>query len=439
MDLTTGSRMKRPNNKYSALLAFAICVAIIGGTYSSLFAYAALLLSVVAVAASSEEDSICLLMMLMPFANIFKPSATAQSFFTYLILFYVCWRFIKRRHINTSFLANFLLLIIFLVIQMVISMNILRTIKFVANVLLVYFAINRDTSENNKRIYLYYILGIIASSAVAAIGMIPDLNSYIRTKGLTYSNESLARFAGLYGDPNYYSVNVIISLCLVVILYHKKQLRTVPALLLAAALVTFSIMTFSKSAFLMLLLPLFMLLYSRIRRRKYFMFVLLSLAAVLLLASTLAGNIDAFEVILSRVLTSEDAGSLTTGRIGIWSTYIEYLGNSLLNILLGGGFNLPLINNRAAHNTYIDLIYYLGMVGTVLLGGTFRSVSKLIPTKVRRNFLNYSVWLCIAAMYFFLSELFYFDWAFHIIIAMLVLKTNMVPPPGGAGYEKASV
>ena len=438
MDKATEVRIKKQSNKYSALLAAIICGCVIGGTYSSLLSYAALLLSVVAFVVLSEEDSICLLMLLMPFANIFKASPTSQSFFTYLILFYVLWYLFKKRQINASFLLRFVFLLVFLVVQMIMSINLLRTVKFVANILLVYLAVNGDANEDNKRIYLYYILGMIISSAVAAFGVIPNLENYVGTKDLGYDYEELARFAGLYADPNYYSVNIIISLCLVVILRYKKQMRTIPALLFAAVLVTFAIMTYSKSAFLMLLLPLLMLLYSQIRSRKYFISVVLSLVAIVLVSSVLAGRIEAFNTILLRLL-GDDGGSLTTGRDVLWANYIGYLGESWWTAVVGGGFNAPLVENRAAHNTYIDLIYYLGLTGTVLLGSTFYAVIKLIPTPQKRNLLNYSVFLCIMAMYFFLSELFYFDWAFHIIIAVRILKTNMNQNLRGGKCEKVSV
>ena len=438
MDITTRIRIKKPSIKYSVLLAFATCGCVIGGTYSSLLSYAALALSVVAIVFLSEEDSICLLMLLMPFANIFKASPTSQSFFTYLILFYVLWYLFKKRQINAPFLLHFVLLLVFLVAQMLMSMHILRTVKFVANILLIYLVVNGSTLKDNKRIYLYYIFGMIISSAVVAFGVIPNLESYVGTKDLGYDYEKLARFAGLYGDPNYYSVNIIISLCLVVTLHHKKQLGTVLALLFAAVLVTFAIMTYSKSAFLMLLLPLLMLLYSQICSRKYFVFVVLSLAAVVLVSSVLAGRIEAFNTVLSRLL-GDDGGSLTTGRDVLWANYIGYIGKSWWTAIVGGGFNAPLIGKHAAHNTYIDLIYYLGIVGTVLLGGTFYAIIKLTPAPLKRNLLNYSVFLCVMAMYFFLSELFYFDWAFHIIIAILVLKTNMNQNLGGGKCEKVSV
>ena len=64
-------------------------------------------------------------------------------------------------------------------------------------------------------------------------------------------------------------------------------------------------------------------------------------------------------------------------------------------------------------------------MGTVLLSLVFYALIKIRKGTSKSNLLNYSVWISIALMYFFLSELFYFDWAFHILIAICVLKMDM--------------
>ena len=157
MKLRAESYGAKANNRYSALIFLAICGAIIGGTYFRLFSYAALLFSVVAVVALSEEDSICLLMFLMPFASIFKATPGSQSFFTYLLLFYVLWCSFKKHRMNASFLRYFMFLLVFLVSQMFISVNILRTVKFVANILLIYYVI-KENSQKDKNVYRSYCL-----------------------------------------------------------------------------------------------------------------------------------------------------------------------------------------------------------------------------------------------------------------------------------------
>ena len=136
----------------SAVVIAIVCLLVIGGTFNSILSYGALLISVAAIVFFKEEDALCLLIFIMPFANIFKSSPDSQSFFTYILLFYVLWNMFKRKNINISFVIALLSLVVFLVFQIFISVNILRTIKFIANICFIYLVIG--VNKNNDRVYL---------------------------------------------------------------------------------------------------------------------------------------------------------------------------------------------------------------------------------------------------------------------------------------------
>lgn len=410
-------------------IAFIVCIAIVAGTFNGIIMYLAFLMAIGAIVLLTTEDAICLMMMMMSFANIFKTSPASQSFFTYLILVFIFWCFIKHHYIHTGFLKSFVFMVVYLAVQMSISVNILRTIKFVANLILIYLAVKSCDSNGIKKVCFFYILGIVLSSSVAALNIIPNLSNYIGTKDIHVEYEQVSRFTGMYADPNYYSINVIISLCLIVILNHKKELSAIPAIFLAALLVMFASLTLSKSAFLMLLLPLVLLLYSKVKTRKYFVLLCVLVLCSVIAFEVFSGNIEIFNDVLYRLDQASDVNSLTTGRSNIWLDYLSHLVTNTRILLFGSGFGAGPLNSHAAHNTYIDMFYYLGMVGTILFLLVFRVISNIKKSTARLNLLNYSIWICIAVMYFFLSELFYFDWAFHIIIAILVSKLNM-------SYEK---
>ncbi len=419
-------------NNMSWTTTIILCLSIIAGTFSNIFSYFALILSFAAVVFFSERHMLQILMFIMPFANIFKPSPSAQSFFTYLLLFYVFYSFIKRRKYCTTFLCGFLFLLIFLILQMSISTHILRTIKFAVYILFIYNSMCITTNDNNKSIYLSYILGIITSSFVSILNIIPNLPIYIGSNDLGYYYDDLIRLAGLYGDPNYYSINLIIALCLIVIMFHNHQLKTLPSIVLSVCIVAFVSMTFSKSSFLMLLLPIGMLLYSRIKQRKYFILFLTIVGLLIFTIYVFAGKIELFNVVISRFTGNGNVGSnntLTTGRFNIWKNYLEHFSTSNLRTFVGNGFGAELVKERVAHNTYLDMIHYLGIMGTGLTLWCFWGISKLNGKQKHRNFFNRSVWLCVLVMYFFLSELFYFDWPFHIVIAFYVYRSTIDVKP----------
>ena len=411
----------------SIIFTALIGISVVLGTFISAFSIVALALSVAALFILSEEDSLCTLVFTMSFANIFKASPGSQSFFTYLILVYVLFYMLKKRKMDLKVLISLMILFAFLLLQFMISMDVLRSVKFFVNLLLIYFAVNLNFKNDYKKVFHFYIVGVIVSSLIAFFNVIPNLNEYVGLKDIGGKEfDDFVRFAGMYGDPNYYAVNVILSLCLIILLQHKKQINAIFALACAAVLVMFTILTYSKSAFLMLALPSVLLLYSKIKSRKYLLFAILAIACVIVLFNVLLGKIEFLQTILSRFEEADDANSFTGGRITFWQNYIEVITESFKNSMFGGGFGAELIEGNAPHNTFVDLWYYLGLTGVGLLILSFVSIAKTVKNPPRKNLLNYSAWICILIMYMFLSEIFYFDWAFHIIIAILALKTDLL-------------
>lgn len=406
-------------------MAIIVCIVIIAGTFYGVLAYFAFALAIAAVVLLKQDDALTLMMMVMPFANIFKTAPEGQSLFTYLMLFYVLWYFIKSRMVHRKFMFALGGLVLFLILQMTVSMNTLRMIKFLVNILFIYLAVNSATSHNNKRIYLAYIIGFVITSLIAASDLLPNLIDYVGIKDQRLEDEQIFRFAGMYGDPNYYSVNIIISLCLIVILHHKKELSTIPAVCLSVFMIIFVARTASKSAFLMLILPLILLLYSRIKKKNFFILACVLAVSAALIFRLLAGEIEIFSNVLLRFDAATDTESLTTGRSYLWERYMNFLGENPQVLWFGKGFGADVLGTHAAHNTYLDLLYYLGIIGTALTTTVFVVLTRIKRDAIKLNLLNYSVWLCIGVMYFFLSELFYFDWAFHIVIAMLISKMDM--------------
>ena len=82
---------------------------------------------------------------------------------------------------------------------------------------------------------------------------------------------------------------------------------------------------------------------------------MLSIVAVNLL---LSGKIEIFNNVLMRLDDASDVNSLTTGRSNIWISYCEFFLDHPVSTLFGCGFGAQLWQSHAAHNTYIDMIYF---------------------------------------------------------------------------------
>lgn len=423
------------DNRIRWAISAVLALLILFGTYRGVFSLAAFLLFALILVFCDRETNVLQIFFVMPMANIFKMSPGVQSFFTIIILVYVVLHLVLPRQ-ATLIVALFA---VYVVVGQLFAgdLNVFRAIKLVFNLLFLSSILNKETEIRNKELFLSYIIGNLVASVFGLMdSSFFKIDSYIGEKALSGidQEEVVYRFAGLYVDPNYYNVGIIISLCLIVILFYKKEINEFTMAFLSLPMIYFLILTYSKSALIMLLLPVFLFLYSLYRRKNHIaiiVFVLLGLSLILLVFS---GQIDTFDVVLERISSSEteegmDVNALTTGRFDLWVAYIKYLINNFKIGVFGNSIAAGLVNSRASHNTYIDLFYYLGAIGTSLLMAILLVISKQSRTVImKRNIVNYSVLACIIIMYFFLSELFYFDPPFHIYLAITVLNMSLDNP-----------
>ncbi len=421
--------IKITSNKIRWALSFSFAFLILFGTYRNVFSLAAFLGCCLMIFFCEKETILLQLFFVMPMANIFKLSPGVQSFFTILLLLYVVLHLVLPRKATT-----FIILFgVYVVMSELFAgeFNLFRTIKLICNILFLSSILNDEVEIRHKEIFLSYIIGNVVSSFFGTMdSSVFKIESYIGIEELGNPNlgNDITRFTGLYTDPNYYAVGLIISLCLIVILLHRKEINRVAAVLFVVPIVYFLIQTYSKSAIIMLFVPFAFFIYSLYRRRSYLsaLFLIAAAAAVVILA--LSGRIPALEIVLSRLSAAEtdsgvDVNALTTGRFDLWMMYLKHLISNIKVSLLGSGIGSGYLNGRAAHNAYFDVFYFLGFIGGVLLVLSLVSISAQSRRAVfRRNIMNYSVMLCVVVMYFFLSELFYFDPPFHIFLAFEVLN-----------------
>ncbi len=413
-------------------LSAVFAVLILFGTYHNIFSLAAFLMFALVLVFCDRESVLLQIFFVMPMANIFKLSPGTQSFFTVLILAYVVVNFVlPRRATALVFLFG-----LYVVITQLVSgeFHLFRTIKLVCHILFLSSVLNSEVKIRHREVFLSFITGNLVASF---FGMLDSgffrIVEYIGTKEVgeirpEEGEEAIIRFAGLYADPNYYAIGIIISMCLLVILYYRNEINPFFAAICAVPMVYFLVQTYSKSALFMMAVPFVYLLYSFAKKKKYFLIMIMLVAAVMLLILAFSGRIAALDVVISRIAASDtgsgtDINKLTTGRFNLWITYLNYLISNIRTSIFGDGIAAPLINGRASHSTYIDIFYHLGAVGGGLLMACLATISSQSRHfNIRRNIMNYSVMLCIAVMYFFLGELFYFDPPFQIFLAFVVLN-----------------
>lgn len=422
--------LNRENYQYTIAL-LCIAILILFGTYHFVFSIIALLLSSLLIVLNDEKYSICLLIFIMPLASIFKSSPSGTSFFTYLELLAVLCVLLRRKFIIRRIeviVISFGLYLAFIQLLMMGNIDFASTIKIACNLLLVAFAAGVDWDSDETKPMINYLLGIIVSSL---FGMLDStmfrIQDFIEVKTGLLGMSSITRFAGLYEDPNYYSVNLIISLCIIQILFEKKKISAGASIILVLTIVGFAGMTGSKSAFLMLIIPFMFFLFTCIKKRKYPTLIASIIVGVVTLLMILSNRIPIFNDAISRLLVASGSkNDLTTGRWDIWIEFINYFKEYPERLIFGESISRLTLRGSAPHNTYIDILFQLGIVGGLFLLYIIMNSFRLNKKNIQRSISNYCIIVTVIVMYFFLSELQYYDASFHIILGMLVLNTPIV-------------
>ena len=115
--------------------------------------------------------------------------------------------------------------------------------------------------------FLCYIAGVLTSSLLMYVNLsLFRITEYVssKTERLVGADvgDNITRFAGLYGDPNYYSVNIIVAMILILCLYRKRKINSIHSIILIVPFVFFAAKTGSKSALLMLIIPALLFVYN---------------------------------------------------------------------------------------------------------------------------------------------------------------------------------
>lgn len=403
------------------------------GTAHPVFTLAAFGLCCLAMVFLQNNYFLRLLFLIMPMAGIFKLSPDSISMFTYLEFLYIIWHnYRKKLRLSIGeLLALLFLAYLCITATAVDTIPFTNTIKTVANLLLIGYYAELDIEQEDKKLFLNYIVGIILSSLMRlANSPLFPIALYVVEKTESFKMlMSVVRFSGLYADPNYYSVNAIIAMCLAIILYRRKQLKFTVTAGMVAVLFIFIGMTGSKSSFLMLLFPISLMIYTCLKNHNFWALLLCLIALCTVIVLVELGIIQIFDYVLLRLTnTGTSTEAFTSGRSGLWVEYIDYLKHDPLRLIFGSGSSIIHLGARVPHNTYLDFLFQLGILGTALYWVTIFQLVKKMMRPIKRCFLNYSIISVVIVMYFFLSELLYIDLPFHIVLFFYVYNLQIAEP-----------
>lgn len=416
--------VKTENKKQKELfdygVAFASAILIITGTFSPIFSIAAFLLNIIYAYFSSPEKIFYQLFFLLAFANVFKLSPTSTSLFTYLELFVIAKIIFFEKKIKRNFFVAWLILFIYILIG---SQSDFTIVIKQALIPLIIYCFCNVARPDLKKIAYFTLMGLFISGIIALnVELFPSISNYIRFEKVYDANlDDIYRFSGLYSDPNYYSLMLLISTsCMLLISLYTKNVKFKIKLILCMVIVAFlGAKTVSKSFILMFGIVFVLYVILLFKNKKYILGIVASLLVVTIVVLILYNKIPIFENVIARLKEGTD---ITTGRADIWKQYISFFKDDSIKILFGNGLGQGYLNGNAAHNTYIDFLYYYGIFGSIVfVTNCLMAIPKITNIKIDNFYLIFVVTI----MLYFLSAIMYFDFAFTLAISLYLLTLDL--------------
>ncbi len=404
--------------KLTVLYCIGITFLIVAGLWISPLLLLAVFLHAIAVFKLPTTNSLQILFFLLPFGLIYKYPGATTSFFTIIQLFVIGKHYIfNKKNLNTRIFFIIMLVMIYFLLRM--NSYYMAIPKLLCAFLLVIVFIDNYNKDDVKDYTNFLMFGIFLSSFLGLFKeTIPQLLSYYSDLNYGYINGvKTLRFSGLFDDPNYFSMALICCLVLLIVLYHSKKYKTPFFLITFAMLSVLGLFTYSKSFLLIYAATIIYSILLTMKQRKIGITIFQVVLVIGALSVIFSGKIEIFNNIFSRF---SDSQGLTTGRDVIWQNYWSVINESDLNKLFGLGLDAPYVLEKAAHNMYIELIYYVGYTGLVIY---MLSWIVVLFSKHTSKIKLYNLFLPIVifVMYAFLCGFLNYAFPFYIILSWIAM------------------
>lgn len=431
------------HNRYfwiCVILAFGLCITqIIGSTILILACLAVFMLFVGWTCA--KDVTLPVLLFFLPWSQILKTGPDAFSFFTFALVLICAISVVKKRlWFKRYHLVAGILLLMLTLFSKLLDGSFLA-FDYIAFMMLIFlFPVVKEEWKAEKYDFFetefFFSAGVVMAALCAKqFSVYPNIAKYINI----HSYLNIIRMSGFYGDPNFYTAQILAALsgCLIAILKETNRRRVTAASILAVVLIYCGFLSGSKSFALIAAMIVLMWFVELVRMRgksgrKAVMIIGGVIVALFIATSALFSGL--IEVLVTRFSFSKDLSSFTTGRVELWVRYLEEIFNSAKILLLGKGFTNVKVDERAPHNTIIQAVFQFGIIGVIVLigwcAGFYERIRKgSVPFKKR--FLNtflliagvYVPWLALDILFF--DEFFLLQW--YAFMGFLQLSNGYVP------------
>ncbi len=389
-------------------------VIILGRAINDVFFYVFAGTSLIVFCMSSVKYCLPLLLFILPFSTILKPNVEAMSIVTIIFFIVVLKMFFKCSRFDNRLLYIILFALYGILFSGIGKLTTILSMSF--GMLMLYCLKDEDIDADTS--VISFSLGVCLSSLLAySKSFFPIIDNFILDNITKLAeNEYAMRFSGLQGNPNYYTLDIIIALAAIIVLMYSNPKKIYTFLLVILSIL--GLMSISKSFIISLVLLIFCWFTLSLKQGAGKLVKFIFLIAI----GGLAVYVFAYDSINSYILRFEEdntatMSSITTGRTDIWKAYVSKIFSDVKILFFGNGLKTilqPL--GKGTHNTYLESLYYIGLFGTsVFLIAIKSSIGKIV--------LRGGIWipvLILLVRMFAIGILTYDNlWFYLLIIVML--------------------
>lgn len=374
--------------------------------------------------------------ILIPISALMKaPNGTPLAI--YLCLIAAIWYFARSGvKVSKGIVVGLLLLLNYLLARM--QMNINDFVLLFGQIFSTVVLISKQDSKSAQRAVKAYCTSLLVVSVCAyLLRNTSALASYTGMRGTAMFGTNTKRFCGLAGDPNYYMTYIIVGIALVLKLRDSRAIGTAAFWVQLVGLSVLGLLTYSKAFLLLYVFTIGIYIVWQYWNRKLMKGMVFTIFAVAVIFLLMTVPNSPFAVIINRLTSAQNLNDLTTGRVEVMLAYLDVITESLPSFLFGQGMAAQSLY-LDPHMIYLEVLYYLGVVGLVLLFalfvGVFHMANRRCAGGVKQNLIaKYIVLVLVLIAYLSLHGAFSQMFHAQMLLAALGLMVKGSPASGVKG------
>lgn len=346
--------------------------------------------------------------ILLPVTQAFR-TTEGMSFFVWICLIAAILYFLRGTIRANATLVFLLVLLNYLITRM--QMAISDFVLCFGQMFVLYVLLPKQDAQSAERTTKAFCWSVIVTSLYALVFRnTSQLLSIRGPESFAIWGTSIMRFSGLIKDPNYYMTLLVTGMGALCKLREAGRIQGLWFWGQIVAMTAFGILTYSKAFFLMFLLLMGLYIVWQFWSKKFFKGMAFAVLGIVVGMYFLLSENSPFAIVLTRLTSSSRLSDITTNRSDLIIRYWNVVTENIVNFMFGLGLKTPLLG-AGAHLLYLELVYFVGVLGLILILGLFccmaQDIQKNNPQARKQSLIaKYAVVTIVAIQYLSLQGMF---------------------------------